>query len=52
MPTTGTFSFRLDSYAFEVLTPVMSALEAIAIAQALRLVARGNRSSAAAASSV
>ncbi|MCP2328866.1 hypothetical protein HDA40_007373 [Hamadaea flava] len=52
MPTTGTFSFRPDSYAFEVLAPVMSALEAIAIAQALRLVARGNRSSAAAASSV
>ena len=50
LPTTGTFTFRPDSYAFELLAPVMSALEAISIAQALRLVARGNRSAAAAAS--
>jgi hypothetical protein len=42
-PTTGTFSFRPDSYAFELLLPVMSALEAISLAQALRLAVRGMR---------
>lgn len=43
MPTTGTFSFRPDSYAFELLSPVMSALEAISLAQALRVAARAMR---------
>jgi hypothetical protein len=47
LPTTGTFSFRPDSYAFEVLLPVMSALEAISLAQALRLVVQGRRRQAA-----
>jgi hypothetical protein len=42
-PTTRPFSFRPDSYAFEVTMPVMSALEAIALAQALRLVVRAIR---------
>lgn len=42
-PTTGTFSFRPDSYAFELFQPVMSALEAIALAQAIRLVIRNAR---------
>jgi hypothetical protein len=48
LPTTGTFSFRPDSYAFELFQPVMSALEAISLAQALRVVARGQRQAAAA----
>jgi hypothetical protein len=43
MPTTGAFSFRPDSYAFELLLPVMSALEAISLAQAVRLAVRGIR---------
>jgi hypothetical protein len=42
-PTTGVFSFRPDSYAFEVVAPVMSALAAISLAQALRVVVRGTR---------
>jgi hypothetical protein len=42
-PTTGRFSLYPDSYAFELMTPVMSALEAIALAQALRLVVRAIR---------
>lgn len=50
-PTTGVFTFRPDSYAFELLQPVMSALEAISLAQALRLVARGQRQAATSASS-
>lgn len=50
-PTTGTFSFRPDSYAFEVFQPVMSALEAISLAQALRLVVRSMRQSRNSASS-
>ncbi|MEJ3745684.1 hypothetical protein WEI85_20625 [Actinomycetes bacterium KLBMP 9797] len=49
-PTTGVFTFRPDSYAFELLRPALSALEAISLAQALRLVARGQRQQAAAAS--
>ncbi len=49
-PTTGAFSFRPDSYAFELLQPVMSALEAISLAQALRVAARGMRAQHAAAS--
>jgi hypothetical protein len=36
MPTTGTFSFRPDSNALSCSLPVMSALEAISLAQALR----------------
>jgi hypothetical protein len=51
LPTTGAFSFRADSYAFELLLPVMSALEAISLAQALRLVVRAQRSASSAASS-
>jgi len=43
MPTTGMFTFRPDSYAFELYLPTMSALEAISLAQALRLVARRAR---------
>jgi hypothetical protein len=48
LPTTGTFSFRPDSYAFELFRPVMSALEAVSLAQALRLVARAQRQAASA----
>ena len=48
LPTTGTFSFRPDSYAFELFQPVMSVLEAVSLAQALRLVARAQRQSASA----
>src|SRR5262245_9853668 len=47
LPTTGTFSFRPDSYAFELFVPVMSAAEAICLAQALRYVARAQRAAAA-----
>lgn len=43
LPTTGAFSFRPDSYAFELGVPVMSALEAIGLAQAIRLVVRAQR---------
>jgi hypothetical protein len=50
-PTTGTFSFRPDSYAFELFQPVMSALEAIGLAQALRLVVRSQRQARNSASS-
>ena len=50
-PTTGVFSFRPDSYAFELPGPAMSGLEAICLAQAVRTVARGLRQSQAAASS-
>lgn len=42
-PTTGTFTFHPDSYAFELYQPVMSALEAICLAQAIRLVVRSMR---------
>lgn len=42
-PTTGAFTFHPDSYAFELLQPVMSTLEAISLAQALRLVVRAMR---------
>jgi hypothetical protein len=52
-PTTGVFSFRADSYAFELPasgSPVMSGLEAISLAQAVRTVARGVRQSSAASS--
>jgi hypothetical protein len=51
MPTTGAFSFHPDSYSFELARPSMSALEAISLAQSMRLVARRNRQSAASASS-
>ena len=42
-PTTGQFSVHPDSYALELMMPVMSALEAIALAQVLRLVVRAIR---------
>jgi hypothetical protein len=42
-PTVGVFTFHPDSYAFKLTTPVMSALEAIALAQVLRLVVRAIR---------
>lgn len=42
-PTTGVFSFRPDSYAFELPVAAMSGLEAISLAQAVRAVARGLR---------
>jgi hypothetical protein len=41
--TTGVFTFHPDSYAFELSAPVMSALEAIGLAQALRAVVRAAR---------
>jgi hypothetical protein len=44
-PTTGLFTFRPDSYAFELSVPVMSAVEAISLAQALRAIVRAARSS-------
>lgn len=43
LPTTGTFTMRPDSYAFEIIRPYLSALEAIALAQALRVAARAQR---------
>ncbi|NUT33937.1 MAG: hypothetical protein HOV79_12775 [Hamadaea sp.] len=43
LPTTGTFSFRPDSYSFELIRPYLTALEAIALAQTLRLAARAVR---------
>jgi hypothetical protein len=43
-PTTSVFTFHPDSYAFELSAPVMSALEAIGLAQALRAVVRAARS--------
>ncbi|MEV4543288.1 hypothetical protein [Micromonospora echinaurantiaca] len=48
LPTTGTFTMRPDSYAFEITRPYLSALEAIAVAQTLRLVARTQRAAASA----
>jgi hypothetical protein len=48
-PTTGKFTARPDSYAFELSAPVMSALEAIGLAQALRAVVRAARSARSAA---
>jgi hypothetical protein len=42
-PTTRQLSLHPDSYAFELMMPVMSALEAIALAQVLRLVVRAIR---------
>src|SRR5690242_14923033 len=42
-PTVRPFNVYSDSYAFELTMPVMSALEAIALAQALRLVVRAIR---------
>jgi hypothetical protein len=50
-PTTGAFSFRPDSYAFDLPEAVLSGLEAISLAQAVRNVARGLRQSHAAAAS-
>lgn len=50
-PTTGVFSFRPDSYAFEVPVAGFSGLEAISLAQAVRTVARGLRQAHAASSS-
>ncbi|WP_144123734.1 hypothetical protein [Catellatospora sichuanensis] len=45
-PTTGALSFHPDSYAFELTAPVMSALEAISLAQALRTAVRAMRAAA------
>ncbi|MDI1462134.1 hypothetical protein QEZ54_14265 [Catellatospora sp. KI3] len=45
-PTTGPLSFRPDSYSFVLNSPVMTALEAISLAQALRAAVRAMRSSA------
>jgi len=42
-PTTGTFTFRPDSYAFELFVPVLSGLQAVSLAQALRMVVRAMR---------
>ncbi|WP_344086117.1 hypothetical protein [Luedemannella helvata] len=48
-PTTRAFSFRPDSYAVELLRPELSALEAISLAQTLRVIARHQRAAGAAA---
>ncbi|WP_155375347.1 LURP-one-related/scramblase family protein [Catellatospora vulcania] len=45
-PTTGVLTFHPDSYAFELSAPVMSALEAICLAQALRTAVRAMRQAA------
>jgi len=42
------FSVHPDSYAFELTMPVLSALEGIALAQALRLVVRAIQTAASA----
>lgn len=42
-PTTGVFTFRPDSYAFEMVQPVMSPMQAIALAQIVRLMVRARR---------
>lgn len=47
-PTGTQFRVHPDSYAFELTMPVMSALEAIALAQTLRLVVRAIRTAASA----
>ena len=46
LPTTGLFSLRRDSYAVELVRPYLSGLEAIALAQALRVAARAQRAAA------
>ena len=48
-PTTGAFHLRADSYAVELVRPELSALEAISLAQTLRVVARRQRAAGAAA---
>jgi hypothetical protein len=42
-PATGVFTFHPDSYAFEMLQPVMSPLEAISLAQVVRMMVRARR---------
>ena len=42
-PTTGVFTFHPDSYSLEMLHPVMSPVEAIALAQIVRLMVRARR---------
>jgi hypothetical protein len=49
-PTTGVFTFHPDSYELELTVPVLSILEAICLAQALRTVIRSRREQAASAS--
>jgi hypothetical protein len=42
-PTTVVFSFHPDSYEFELTVPVLSILEAVSLAQALRAIVRARR---------
>jgi hypothetical protein len=49
-PTTGVFTLRPDSYAFELPAPMLSGLEAVSLAQVVRTVARGLRQASAASS--
>jgi hypothetical protein len=42
-PTTAAFSFHPDSYEFELTVPVLSVLEAVGLAQALRAIVRSMR---------
>jgi hypothetical protein len=48
-PTTGVFSFHRDSYEFELTVPVLSIIEAVGLAQALRAAVRSRRAHASAA---
>lgn len=45
-PTTTVFSFHPDSYEFELTVPVLSILEAVGLAQALRAIVRSMRAQA------
>jgi hypothetical protein len=49
--TSSAFSFRSDSLAFELLTPALSIVQAVGLAQCMRAAAEAERNSAAAASS-
>jgi hypothetical protein len=48
-PTTVLFSFHPDSYEFELTVPVLSILEAVSLAQALRAIVRARRKASASA---
>lgn len=48
--TSSAFSFRPDSLAFELTTPVLSIVQAVGLAQCMRAAAEAQRNSAAAAS--
>jgi hypothetical protein len=48
--TSSAFSFRPDSLAFELTTPVLSIIQAVGLAQCIRAAAEAQRNSAAAAS--